>query len=373
MPVATLSQKDPLEPALTGLDSAVKGQSSQHLTIQAYCLSVTEQPDVNLSAFPRLDPIGKEINAGLVKARKNSDLYLNKISKEIITNIGNIQNYYQLHQSIPTALDAGSSKEEWVDSLKALKDQAVEFQGTASNTRDDIEKLRDALSGDVRSFTKVVNDLNVAVGGDNGVLNDISKQLDTLQSKIDGAISGIVLSGLAILGGVFMTLVGAFAEFVTGGAATALVVGGIAIICAGVGGEVASSLVLQGALNAKGDLLRKEASLKEEVKLATGMSTAYNSLAQQAQAAAQAALEMQNAWDFLGGHLGSLAEDINKGILAKDAVRKLWLTTANGILVKVNNDIDIIQGQMTGAQSVQAPKGTNIGEFVVERAKKMAA
>jgi hypothetical protein len=236
-----------------------------------------------------------------------------------------------------------------------------------------VSDLHGVLVTDVASFARTVNELNTAVSGDNGVLSSLDDQISDLQGKIAGAISGIVLGGLAAVGGSIMILVGALAEPVTGGLATALVIGGAAVLVAGVGGVVGAGIALGGLINAKSKLIASEATLKAEVAHALGMKTGFADLRDQASTAVDAATAMQNAWEFLGSDLDQLSTDLNKGIVGTDTIRKIWLTTANKAIVTVQGDIDTIKRQMTGTQLLVAPAGTRIGDFVTATAQKLAA
>jgi non-hemolytic enterotoxin B/C len=367
--MTTNSQVD----AAQGIDNASKTQSSQNVTLQTFCLSVGQQANVDLSKFPALQSIGVEINNGLGMARDHAQLYLNTIRPSIETNLANISNYYVLHNSVLTSLPPGSSEKDWIAALNALKDQSTDFKNNAAGVATSLADLRDKLSSDVAAFSKVVSDLNTAVGGDNGVLANISSQLGALQSKIDGAISGIVLSSLAIVGGIFITLVGAVADFVTAGTSTPLVLGGIAVVAAGVGGVVASSLALKGLYDAQSTLLMQQQNLKSEVAQASGMSNGYTAFSNQIRAAAQAALDMQSAWEFLGADLGSLASDLDKGITSVGVVRTLFLNASNSMIKTVQQDTDTIRGQMAGLTNRTAPAGQSIGDFTVSVAQTVAA
>lgn len=365
--------------AAKDIDSAAKTQSSQALIIQTYANSILEQPTVDFSGFKgqtngdKLVSIGDEINKALGTAQAHAKTYLNSIQPTLITNVSNIEAYYDLHQAVATTLPPGSSKQQWISTLTALASQSSLYKTTADGIVVQLQTLHDSLTDDSAAFAKLVSDLNALVDGDNGVLASINDQLDTIQSKIDGAIAGIVLSGLAIVGGVFIAAVGGIADFVTAGASTPVLLGGIAIVAAGVGGEVASAVTLANLNSSKANLLTQKAQLEAEVKLATGMSSAYGSFNTQVKAAATASTQMANAWGFLGSDLGNLANDLNQGIKSPDAVRSLFLTAANSVIKTVDTDISTIKRQLTGVQAVTAPKGQTISDFITQVAHKHTA
>jgi len=359
--------------AATKMDTAVKTQVSQALAIQGYCRSVIEQESIDLSGFPKLAKIGGEINSGLTTAKAHARLYLDSIQPTILANVANIANYYNLHQAVATSMPPGTSEKEWVAQLSALKDQAIDFKGKAGTVVTSLGTLRDNLARDVAAFAQVVRDLNAAVGGDNGVLADINKQLDDLEKKIAAAAVGITISGLAILGGTFLILVGAIATLATAGLSTVLIIGGAAFVAVGVAGTVVLSVAMAKLLDRKGDLIEQRENLKAEVKLATGIASGYEGLRLKAEAAVTAAIDMKNAWDFLSADLGNLATDLEKGVLNAEGTRTLFLTAANSEIQTIRRDMETIRAQMAGVQQVNAPAGTKVGNLTHSTSQKLAA
>lgn len=361
---------NPTIQAAQKIDAASKTQISQGLLIQTYCNSVLSQPNVNFSGFKTLGQYQTEINNGLKTAQDHANTYLNIIQPAIITNISNINNYYSLHNAVASTLPPGSTVQEWLDALNALKDQSTQYQTDANNIVKILQTLHGNLTTDTASFAKTVSELNAAVNGDNGVLNSINGQLNSIQSKIDGAIAGTVLSGLAIVGGVFIAAVGGITDIVTVGGSTPVLVGGIALVVAGVGGEVASAITLKNLNDEKANLLTQQSSLIAEVNLATGISTAYTGLKNQAGDAVTAATAMENAWNFLSSDLGNLINDLDKGIMDTGELRKIFLTAANSTVQSVIADTTIIKNQMTGVSFSVAPPQTHIGDYIVSLAKQ---
>ena len=185
--------------------------------------------------------------------------------------------------------------------------------------------------------------LNADCGGDNSILNSISGELDTIQSQIDGAIAGTALSAVAIVGGVFIICVGTIAGFVTGGASTPVVAGGVALLTAGIAGEVAAAITLKNLNDEKANFLTEKTDLRAEVKLATGISVGYKSLNNQVKGAVTAASGMSNAWYSLSDDLNSMIDDLRNGIKSAREIRTIFLTAANTIIKTVLSDINIIK------------------------------
>ncbi|MEH2305153.1 HBL/NHE enterotoxin family protein [Nostoc sp.] len=359
--------------AAQGINAANKAQSSQALIIQTYANSINEQPTVDFSGEPHLATYQTQINTGLATAQTHSNNYLNVIQPNVIQNIANIGNYYALNNAVATTLPEGSTEAQWIESLTTLQIQSASYQNAANGVVTSLQNLHSNLTTDAASFAKTVSDLNIAVNGDNGILASDNKELSSIQGKIDGAIAGIVTSALAILGGSFMIAVGGIADFVTAGTTTPLVAGGIGIVAAGVGGEVASAITLKSLNDQKATLLTEESTLTAEVKLATGISSGYQSLLNQVKSAVDAATQMENAWEFLSSDLGSMISDLQNGVQNAGQIRTLFLTAANTEVQTVIRDINTIKGQMDGVQIIVAKSGQTVGEALVAAAQQSAA
>lgn len=335
--------------------TAAKAQSSNALIVQNYALSIEAQPFVDLGGYAGLATYQDGINKALTDAKDSGRLYLNTTLPKAIVTIANIDAYFQTQNALTQALAPGTDAQTAIALLKAVQEQAVDFRTQATGVTTDLQDLRDRFSRSSASLSQYAKDLSIAVDGDNGVLDSISKELSTIDSKIDGAITGIVLSGLAIVGGIILIGVGALAEAVTGGLATALVVGGIAVTVAGVGGEVGSSIALAKLLDAKSGLLNERARLNSETTLAAGLSSGLGGLSTSAGNAATAAQGMANAWNLLGDDLDSLISDLTKGQTTVDALRQLFTIAAQGAVKTVQGDVVVIRGQLSGVQTTVNP------------------
>jgi hypothetical protein len=359
--------------AAKGMNDANKAQASQTLIIQAYANSVNEQPPVDFAGQAHLATYEKQINDGLTAAQAHANNYLNVIKPAIRTNISAIENYYALHNAVATTLPAGSTEAQWTQALTTLQVESAKYQKDAKVVVTSLQTLHGNLTTDTASFSSTVTDLNTAVTGDNGILATDDKELASIQGKIDGAIAGIVTSGLAILGGVFMIIVGSVEDFITEGTTTPLIVGGIGVVIGGISGETASAIALKNLNDAKASRLTEEAKLKTEVKLALGISSAYQSLSTQVKNAVDAATAMENAWGFLSSDLGSMISDLQQGVQNAGEIRTIFLTAANTEIQTVITDINTIKGQMDGVTTIVAKKGQTVGDAIVAAAQQSAA
>lgn len=366
--LATASYND----SLKAMDTGIKGQSSQALIVQSYSLSSIAQPHVDFSGFDKLKQINVDINNGLDTAKTNGNYYLNTLQPSMITTITDLDAYFNLNNALAQALNPNTPADLAIQQLKAVQQSVTGYKSKTDKLVIDLQSFRTKLSTDASNFKGYTTKLNSIVNGDQGVLSEINDQLDSIDSKIDGAIAGTVLSGLAIAGGVFMIAVGGIADFVTAGASTPLVVAGVGVVAAGVGGEVASAVILGNLLKEKGNLLTEKSQLKSEVNLVTGVSSGLDSLDKQASSAAEATQQMANAWNTLDGHLGNMISEVQSGQTTVDSIRNLFQIAAQGTVKDIQQDSTTIKGQLAGVK-ITTNTGGNVADMVLNDAKKAAA
>ena len=325
-------------------------QATQAVQVQSYCYSVLEQPDIDFGDVDsdNLKQTQVEANALLKKARGHANNFNDNIVKEIIVNITNIENQMELHKAVATALPAGSSKEEWISTLKALEDQSRKYGDLSAKTARTLTKLSSNLTDDAREFDSIVVKANEKEGGAKAILENDKKQVKTIQKKQDGLIAAMTISGLTTVAGGFLVAIGSIAEFVTDGASTPVVVGGVALIAVGAAGEAASIIAYEKLGKQLKHLFDEESTLKTEIKLLTSINGAFDILKDKANVAAQAADQMSSAWKFLAGDLNTLSEDLKKGETSVGAIQTLFLTAANNLIPSVLDDVSTIKKQMTG-------------------------
>ncbi|KAA1244901.1 HBL/NHE enterotoxin family protein [Aquimarina sp. RZ0] len=330
--------------------TAAKAQVSQGLVLQGYCNSVLQQPSVDFSGFTNLAQNQIDINQGLQTAKDHANTYLNGIQTNIISNISNISNYYNLYSAVPIVLPPNATTEQWISILQAMKAQTDTYINASNLIVIDLGNLNTNIGTDVGFFTKTVSDLNAVVDGNEGVLASLSNDLSSIDTQIAGVIAGTVISGLAIVGGVFLIAVGSVASFVTAGTSLKLVAGGVAITSAGIAGSVAGTITLKNLYQQKADLLQQQSTLTSEVNLVSGINSAYSLLGSQAAEAMSATTQMKNAWTSLSSDLGVLSNNLQSGIMSTDVIRELFLTAANETVPTILQDVNIIKQQMAGVE-----------------------
>ncbi len=343
---------------------ANKSQMGGAMVIQSYTNSALQQPKVDFSGFPSLQAYQKQINDGLAVAQGHANYYLNTLQSNLISNMGNIYNYYVLNKTLPVVLPAGSTEVQWINMLSAVKAQSQNYYSVAKQIVMDLRNFSNQLDTDSQAFNTTITELNSKVGGDEGVLQDINDELDKIQLLLDAAITGSVISALTTAAGVFTICVGSIEDFVTAGVTTPLIFGGIGIFAAGVSGEAGSIAAIIQQNNAKATLLNQEASLTAEVKLATTVSRGYSSLSSKVKAAAEAATTMANAWANVNTDFEEIINDLNQGIISADSVRTMFVTATNEEIATLLQDIQTIKEQMSGVTVQCASPGQTVSQLV---------
>lgn len=346
------------------INSANKNQSASALVVQTYCNSTLEQSPIDLSSDSNLETYQAQINSSLVKAQQHASYYLDTLQNQLIANISNIINYYNLQKSVSTTLPEGSTEQQWIEAISALMQESNNYGDIAKNLAADINLFYNELCQDSEDYSSILTNLNAAVDGDNGVLETELAQINSLDDKIRGEIAGIALSGVTMIGGFIALCLGIIASIAVPGSGTALVVSGGVALASGTGGEAASLAELFIDMNAKAALIVNESKLKDEVKMANAIHSTFYSLQSAVSGAITGSEQMANAWESLNSDLSNLSSDLSSGLQNADEVRTIFLTAANDEIQQVILDADNIKNQLDGVVVIKAQAGQTLEELV---------
>ena len=345
---------------------ALKGQSSAAMLVQAHCMGLESQSAVNFGDQERLKPLQNDINNGLVKAKQNAVYYLNDLQPRIVTTVTNIEAYFGLQNALSQVLLPTTTTADAINMLREMESTVEAYRRQASIIQTDLSKMRAGFSDDKAFFDRCTIDLNALVNGDKGVLASINSELSGIDGKIAGVATGIALGGLAAVGGIVLILLGAVGTVFTGGAATALCVGGSALLIGGVAGAVGSSIALAGLLNLKGDLITRRERLNAEVAVAIGIASGFGELGVSAGQAQEGAQLMANAWGFMGSHLETLRDQLKRGQIDSPMLRELFVRASQSGVSRVLDDAETIKWQMTTPRTIIDPN-KRTGDLITEQ------
>jgi non-hemolytic enterotoxin B/C len=235
-----------------------------------------------------------------------------------------------------------------------------------------LTKLAVDIANNQGTFNTFVIAMNTAIKGDGGVLDSITTELKDYDGKIAGLSVGIALGGLAAIGGVLVIIAGAVGTPFTAGGSTPIIAGGVALLAVGAGAVAGSAIGLAAVLRQKSDALQRQAQLNEQVRVASGLSTGFASLAANAGQAASASQKMANAWGFMTNDLGALIGSLEAGRAEVGDVRDLFIEAARGDVVTIRRGVTTIRDQLTGAREVKDPNRA-VRDIVLEEDQKRAA
>lgn len=351
----------------TAINAANKSQSSAALVVQTYCNSTMQQPPIYLSGFENLATYQTQINDSLTKAQQHASYYLDTLQNEMLENISNIINYYNLHKAALTTLPEGSTEQQWSEVISALIQESGSYARVAKNLATSLNEFYNDLDQDAQNYNAIVTDLNSMVNGDNGVLATESEEIAKLTNQISAEEVGISLSAIAILGGIVSIVVGAIENIVAPGSGVAMIVGGSISVSTGIAGETASSVELVASINAKAALMTSESKLTTEVKMANIVTSTFTSLKSAVQGAITASEQMSDAWENLNSDLLNLSSDLSNGLQSVDEVRTLFLTAANSEIPQVIQDSDNIKSQLVGVRVVKTQPGQTLQDYITSQ------
>jgi non-hemolytic enterotoxin B/C len=366
----------------TDLKDSTLGVASAGLLVQAYCTQVVQQPAIVMpdSMRDRL-PL---INDHLKTARDNASDYLTNIQPTIIAVVTDVGGYASqftnFHALITGRIDAwkgGSltARAEALQLLRLLQTDLEKKQLKIVGVQGSLGGFQGKLNTDVSNFNTALSNADTIIRGDRGLLAALQQQLDDIRGQISGAIAGIVISGLAILGGAMMIAVGALATFASAGAAKAVVVVGVAVVAGGVAGLTASSIALATLNDTRANLLLQQAQLEANYLFLENFKSTIGTLSSSARTASQQLTNMNNAWTILGGNMGNVVNAVQNAQTYSDIPLPVlaFLNTAGSQWTDVLTSVRTIQSQMSGVQTTILRDGAGLGPLNSQSIRALAA
>lgn len=348
-------------PATSNLSTGLSQTAAAGMVVQSYCTQVGQQPNIVIPehVVKKLPPI----NEYLKTARSNAGDYLKNVQPQIILVVTDVAGYATEFTSFYNLISgkigdwkggSGTARQDALTLLKQLQADLGKRQANVTTVATALAAFQGKLNADVGNFATAKQQADIVIGGDQGAIAELDTQINDLNGKIAGAATGVALSGLAILGGIFMIVVGAVAGFVTAGTSTPLVVAGSVVLVAGAAGLTASSIVLATLIDSKSGLLQQKAQLDADVKFLTDFSGTMQGLHSAAANASTALNNLSNAWGVLGGNLGNVVRSVEGAQTYSDLpiVVQAYLNTAQGQWSDVLKNAQTIQAQMSGVQNV---------------------
>ncbi|MDR3534567.1 MAG: HBL/NHE enterotoxin family protein [Rhodopila sp.] len=348
----------------TNLGDTTAKAATSGLIVQSYCTQVAQQPDITIpsSVVSKLPPV----NEYLKLARANTTDYLTNIQPKILIVVTDVAGYAAQFGQFSTLITgkindwkggSPTARQDALDLLQALQQALQTKLNGVNGVKTSLAGFQTKLNVDISNFNTASNTANTVIGGDQGAIAELNRQISDMDGRIAGAATGVALSGLTIIGGALMIAAGAIASFITAGTSTPLIVAGVAVVVVGAAGLTASSIVLSQLIDAKAGLISQKAALDADLKFLTTFKSTMGTLGTSATEAATQINNMSNAWGLLSGNLGNVVGSIQQARNYSDlpVVVQAYLNTAGGQWQQVQANTQIIQQQMTGVQLPKLP------------------
>lgn len=301
--------------------SAMSATQSASVLLQAYTQTVLGTPDIKLP-----ESVNTESNSTVVQdlpkhqalARTNATTYLTSVNKTLIDRVADIIGFSNLWNAEYTTLvglakdiDSGDNKATFQSGIENLINQTNQKNADASAAIDALNKFLPLVEQDVRNLTGDESDVTVALGGENGAIAQLKKQIDADNAAIDKDMAIIAGGATAAVVGGLMIAVGVLAEIETAGASTALVVGGLAVVA---GGSVAMGIAGKNLADTKSALADSTKELKiDELSYASTKqaNVTVGKLVTAVQQASTAVENLQKGWTSLESDFTQVIEQLD--------------------------------------------------------------
>ncbi|MFI0878248.1 HBL/NHE enterotoxin family protein [Streptomyces parvus] len=341
-------------------------QGSLTALVQTHALSIMQQPKPDFSGIDNgeIRSFQGTVQGALNNAAENAGHYLWTVQPESIALLYRVENYFVTLGALSESLKDEQDPDAMVQTLRYLREQAGEFTDQTRKVASSTDRMVSAFSGDKREFTECAAKINTLVGGESGILGDLKRDLENVNSKITAATIGAGVSGAAILGGVACIVIGCCTSIFTGGTSLAVAIGGGVLLLGGIGGGIGSGIALANLYDEKRNLLVKQERLENGVKLLTACSAGLADLGTQAGGVATALQNTTNSWTFLKESLNSAADNIEKaGRTQSDFLRKTFLRTIDRSLPRNLEQLRNTRKALIGMETVSQPN-THTGDLI---------
>ncbi|WP_432067777.1 HBL/NHE enterotoxin family protein [Streptomyces sp. C10-9-1] len=344
----------------------VAAQGSLTALVQTHALSIMQQPKPDFSRIDNeeIKRYQGTVQSALNKSAENAGKYLWTVQPESIALLTKVENYFVTLGALSETLKDEQDPDAMVQMLRFLREQAGEFTDETRRVASSTDRMVSAFSDDKRGFTECAMEINALVRGENGILENLQRDLENVNSKITAATIGAGVSGVAILMGSACIIVGCCTSLFTGGLSLGVAIGGGVLLLGGIAGGIGSGIALANLYDEKKKILTKQERLESGVKLLTACRAGLADLGTQAGGVATALQNTTNSWTILKESLNSAADNIEKaGRAQSDYLRKGFLRTIDRSLPRNLEQLRNTRNALIGMKTVSRPN-THTGDLI---------
>ena len=352
------------------LNNASKLVATDSLISQGYANSVIDQPNVDFLGDKLLVAFAEKIDSQLDEVKTESDSYLNDILPTLIKIIADIENYYSIHSAVVASIKKSAAKDQWDQCLSILQSTASNCHNQVVGLTKKMELYMDKVNKDSANFKDIVVSFNKAIYGNEGVMDSLNEQISGIDSSINDYLAGLVSSSLGEMGGIFLIVIGAVANFVMEETSKALVISGVIMLVAGIAVNHVAMVKIKSLMEQKGKVFEKKAKVKSESKMAYGMSKGFQNFSANIVKIYGAVNELENEWYSLIGFLVKTRSDLSLGLISTELVYQSYMT-AKPVVKNVLSDANTIREQMSGVNLVKAKAHEKVSDAALNQLKPL--
>lgn len=210
-----------------------KDTVSAGIAIQTYTAMILKQSDVKNALLPSLPGHQKTARQHATNWNEKIVPQMSTTNADIIGYANEFDSFYDLLVKFAKDSANKDSRAKLVEGL----DQLHKTIGAKKTAADGVVKSLNQFSADLatdgRNFAADYQTAQTKIAGEKGAIKALQDKLDAIHSAMQKDIGLMAGGAAAIVGGSLMIAVGVMAEIPSGGASTALIIGGGAIAASG--------------------------------------------------------------------------------------------------------------------------------------------
>ncbi|HDR4458141.1 HBL/NHE enterotoxin family protein [Bacillus cereus group sp. MYBK120-1] len=325
------------------VSSTLQNLGTQSVLLKTYALTLLKQPTVAIEAMPNLGVYQE-------KAKQHARYWLDTVqpsfiaaNQQFVSFQQKFLNYYNKLIELSSKIETDNqAKQEFVIGIKKLQECLNNHQNEIQKMSSGLQKFQQNFNVDAENFISLAATAKTSLVNKNGEVEQLVKQIETLNSDITSQIGVIVGGTIGMVAGigaiVFGTIVLFTATVATGGVGAAVVVPTLGSIAPALGGIVGGTGGLIGGGVTVGFAAKKlEGKRKELQEITQKLENAKADAA---------------ALTLLVGQVNTFKDTVIKGKESLEGFGDNWYELKNNFtelqqnVNKINPDSSVLQNNL---------------------------
>jgi hypothetical protein len=316
------------------VQAGMSNSMTASIMLQTYTNTVLQTPDIKLPSQVDTDSnstVVEDLPAHQALARTNATYYINTINPLIVNTVADVigfgnlwsAEYNQLY-SLAENINEGNNAETFTQGMNNLINKTEKAEASTQPVIDALNAFLPLIQTDERNFTQDATNVNNALGGEEGEIAQLQKEIDAYNDAMSKDLAIIGAGATADVVGGLMIVVGVLGEIETAGVSTALIVGGVAVIA---GGTTAMGVAGADYTKTKNAYAQATAQLAQDQQIMTATQQAATNISILEDAVSQgitAVENLQKGWNSLQADFNQVVEALEQ---ADDPDMGTWLTS----------------------------------------------